>query len=56
MRQDRHSRNITGLKSFIKNIKTEKLQIASDKEKTGRNRITYCLSYRSNFLVIFVQR
>ena len=32
-RQDRHSPNITGLKSFIKNIETIERRIASDKEK-----------------------
>ena len=32
-RQDRHCPNITGLKSFIKNIETVKRRIASDKEK-----------------------
>ena len=32
-RQDRHGPNITGLKSFIKNIETVECQIASDKEK-----------------------
>ena len=32
-RQDRHGPNITGLKSFIKNIKTVERRIASDKEK-----------------------
>ena len=32
-RQGRHGPNITGLKSFIKNIKTIECQIASDKDK-----------------------
>ena len=32
-RQDRHGPNITGLKSFIKNIETVERRIASDKEK-----------------------
>ena len=32
-RQDRHGPNITGLKSFIKNIETVECRIASDKEK-----------------------
>ena len=32
-RQDRHGPNITGLKSFIKNIETVERPIASDKEK-----------------------
>ena len=32
-RQDRHGPNITGLKSFIKNIETVGRRIASDKER-----------------------
>ena len=32
-RQDRRGPNITGLKSFIKNIETVERRIASDKEK-----------------------
>ena len=32
-RQDRQGPNITGLKSFIKNIETVERRIASDKEK-----------------------
>ena len=32
-RQDRHGPNISGLKSFIKNIETVERRIASDEEK-----------------------
>ena len=49
-RHDRHGPNITGLKSFIKNIGTVERWIASDKEKlsfTTRNGRSYCLSYRT---------
>ena len=46
-RQDRHDPNITGLKSFIKNIETVERQIASNKNYlfTTKNGRSYCLSY-----------